>query len=238
MLEPTAFFEPYRAVLHVLQNFPYETFPIMNYILGWEKEKLPPLYLVKQPMCFLRDAKGTPSTMRNLEYEERNREKFSSLPVALTQDLDISQQEALDEALTSRLALIQGPPGTGKTFLALRILRSLLSKRDFWQGAKVDNWNDTRTPIVVICYTVRYLINSFIKIVNLFIDLQNHALDQFLEGVLAFTDQIIRIGGQSKSTLLENLTMYQCKERALRKKQTGTYTESSYVHYFYQMTQV
>ena len=83
------------------------------------------------------------------------------------------------------------------------------------------------------------IFNQFIhKIVNLFIDLQNHALDPFLEGVLAFTDQIIRIGGQSKSTLLENLTMYQCKERALRKKQTGTYTESSYFHYFYQMNQV
>ena len=187
MLEPTAFFEPYRAVLQVLQDLTCETFPIMNYIVGWEKEKLPPLYLVKTTS---RNAKGTSSTIRNLEYGERNREDFASLPDALTQDLDNSQQEALHEALTSRVALVQGPPGTGKTFLALRILRSLLNIQEFWQGQNGDTeelleelrrtyecnwnsknevfwnkygqiWNDTRTPIVVICFTVRYSIKSY-----------------------------------------------------------------------------
>lgn len=41
------------------------------------------------------------------------------------------------------------------------------------------------TPILVICYT-------------------NHALDQFLEGILPVTDRILRVGGQSKNENLKN----------------------------------
>ena len=191
MLESTVFFEPYRAVLQVLQNFSYDTFPMMEYFLGWEKEKLAPLYLAKSPMYSLRDAKGTPSTVRNLM-------EFASWPSSETLGLDKKQHEALHSALTSRVALVQGPPGTGKTFLALRILRSLLDNKHLWQGDNSDNqellkefertygtnwhlrnkffwnnygenWKDTRTPVVVICFTVRCLIQSFIGIVH-FID--------------------------------------------------------------------
>ena len=59
-----------------------------------------------------------------------------------------------------------------------------------------------------------------------------------MEGVLQFTDEIIRIGGQSQSTLLEDLTMYQCKKRAIREHTVGLYTESNFFHYFYRMEQV
>jgi superfamily I DNA and/or RNA helicase len=38
-------------------------------------------------------------------------------------DLNLSQNEALNAAITRRLTLIQGPPGTGKTHTAVRILR-------------------------------------------------------------------------------------------------------------------
>ena len=260
MLESTVFFEPYRAVLQVLKNFSQETFPMMDYFLGLEKEKLPPLYLAKSPMYSLRDAKGTPSAVRNLM-------EFTSWPNSEALGLDKRQHEALYAALTSRVALVQGPPGTGKTFLALRILRSLLDNKHLWQGKNGhtqelliklhctygDNWHlknkffwnkygeywrDMRTPVVVICFTVSYLIQSFIWIVHLFIDLQNHALDQFLEGMLKYTNQIIRIGGQSKSTHLEKLNMNQIKFRAMTEHNNGPYTESSYFHYFYRMKQV
>ncbi|CAG0913264.1 unnamed protein product [Notodromas monacha] len=43
-------------------------------------------------------------------------------------------------------------------------------------------------PILVVCFT-------------------NHALDQFLEGISAFTKKILRIGGRSKSILLEPFTV-------------------------------
>jgi hypothetical protein len=51
-------------------------------------------------------------------------------------------------------------------------------------------WNAHRQPILVMCYT-------------------NHALDQFLEGILQYTTRIIRVGGQSKC---EKLNSYNLKE--------------------------
>lgn len=42
--------------------------------------------------------------------------------------------------------------------------------------------------MLVICYT-------------------NHALDQFLEGILSITDNIVRLGSQSKSAVLEKYTL-------------------------------
>lgn len=45
-------------------------------------------------------------------------------------------------------------------------------------------------PILVICYT-------------------NHALDQFLEGIMTFEENIVRIGGRSKSEKM--------KEKNIRK---------------------
>lgn len=180
MLESSVFFEPYRAVLQVLQNFTYDTFPMMEYFLGWEKEKFPPLFLEKSPTYALRNVKDdTPSKIMNLM-------EFASWPSAEELGLDKRQHEALHAALTSRVALIQGPPGTGKTFLALRILRSLLDNKNLWQGKTGDtqellmklhctygdnwhvknkifwkkyggSWRDTRAPVVVICFTVQVI---------------------------------------------------------------------------------
>ena len=176
MLESKVFFEPYRSVLKVLQNFSYETFPIKEYILGWENKKLPPLYLVKSPIYLLRDGEGRLPSVRNVM-------EIASWPSSGTLGPDNRQYEAMHSALTSRVALIQGPPGTGKTFLALRILRSLLDNKQLWQGKTGDNrelinelhrtyganwhaknksfwkkygehWCDTRTPVVVICFSV------------------------------------------------------------------------------------
>ena len=69
---------------------------------------------------------------------------------------------AFKMALTKRLAVIQGPPGTGKTYVGWKIARVLLQTPSLWEDAK------ERTPILMVSYT-------------------NHALDQFLEGVLSTT---------------------------------------------------
>ena len=91
--------------------------------------------------------------------------------------LDDSQQRALKAALTQRVALIQGPPGTGKTFLGKKITRLLLNN----SGA-ID------VPILVVCYT-------------------NHALDQFLEGMLSFTRLIVRMGSRSNNEEIMKLNI-------------------------------
>ncbi|KAI5646618.1 AAA domain-containing protein [Phthorimaea operculella] len=87
--------------------------------------------------------------------------------------LDKSQMEAYSFALSREFAVIQGPPGTGKTFIGVKIASTLLK-----------NLSLEGTPILIICYT-------------------NHALDQFLEGILPVTNNIVRLGSQSKSSALE-----------------------------------
>jgi hypothetical protein len=105
--------------------------------------------------------------------------------------LDISQYNAFRSALTKEFVVVQGPPGTGKTFLGLKIATVLL------QNAPV--WNASRRPILVVCYT-------------------NHALDQFLEGLVPATDRIVRIGGQSKSIVLEGFNL---KEKRRKQETRG-----------------
>lgn len=93
--------------------------------------------------------------------------------------LNHSQYMAFKTALTSEFSIIQGPPGTGKTFLGLKIVKTLIQNSEEWYD---------RTPILIVCYT-------------------NHALDQFLEGLITTTKQIIRVGGQSKNEQLERFNI-------------------------------
>lgn len=86
-------------------------------------------------------------------------------------NLNESQQIAFKAALTQEFVIIQGPPGTGKTYLGLKVAQCLIRNSKAWYRS---------SPLLVICFT-------------------NHALDQFLEGLTPVTDDIIRVGGQSKN---------------------------------------
>ncbi|ESZ93857.1 hypothetical protein SBOR_5754 [Sclerotinia borealis F-4128] len=89
-------------------------------------------------------------------------------------ELDRGQSEALLSALLREFCHIQGPPGTGKSFLGVRLVKVLLACKTARLG-----------PIIIVCYT-------------------NHALDQFLEHLVqSGIEKVIRIGGQSKSVILE-----------------------------------
>lgn len=90
--------------------------------------------------------------------------------------LDSAQYIAFKAALTEEFTVIQGPPGTGKTFIGLMITRSII------ENLYVKNI--LKNPILVVCYT-------------------NHALDQFLEGLIKVTNNIARIGGGCKSDILK-----------------------------------
>ncbi|KAL9647259.1 hypothetical protein ABK040_012611 [Willaertia magna] len=106
--------------------------------------------------------------------------------------LDSSQNKSVHHALTNEIAIIQGPPGTGKTFTGLAIVKILL------EYAKNIN-----RPIVCITYT-------------------NHALDQFLEGLIDSVPDFVRIGGRSRS---ENQTLKDRNIRDLRYKDMYTTKE-------------
>lgn len=81
--------------------------------------------------------------------------------------LNSVQFEAYKTALTKELAIIQGPPGTGKTYVGLRIVEGFLKNK------RLRNYMDG--PILIVCYT-------------------NHALDQFVQGVLRYTQNVCRLG--------------------------------------------
>ncbi|KAF9429334.1 NFX1-type zinc finger-containing protein 1 [Entomortierella beljakovae] len=92
--------------------------------------------------------------------------------------------EAMDRMLNKDFAIVQGPPGTGKTFLGLLATNLLL-----------ENCRTKATgPIIVVCQT-------------------NHALDQFLEGVMKFEDRVIRLGSRSKSQVVAEKTLYNIKQK-------------------------
>ena len=94
------------------------------------------------------------------------------------------QMEAVQTALSKELAIIQGPPGTGKTYVGLKVAKVLLENREVWTDPQVGS-----RPILVVCYT-------------------NHALDQFLEGILDFClDGIVRVGSRCKTPRLEEFNL-------------------------------
>ena len=93
--------------------------------------------------------------------------------------LDPSQQAALVHGLTHRLAIIQGPPGCGKTFVGIRLVQLLLSM-------------EPRPPLPILVLTYK-----------------NHALDEFLKGLLAFLsmEDMVRIGGRSQVRELDSCNL-------------------------------
>ena len=87
--------------------------------------------------------------------------------------LDEGQCEALVAALSRKFTLIQGPSGTGKSHVGVQLVRVLLANKT----------KASLGPIIVVCCT-------------------NHALDQFLEHLLAAgVEDIIRIGSNSSSKI-------------------------------------
>jgi hypothetical protein len=124
--------------------------------------------------------------------------------------LDETQIDAFALALTREVALIQGPPGTGKTYVGVQIVRALLANS---QGIATERWiagergvvdaeeleRPSLEPILCVCYT-------------------NHALDQFLEHLVATgvvpLDRVVRVGGRSRSEMLAARTLHSLRRRS------------------------
>ncbi|KAI8977492.1 RNA helicase [Mycotypha africana] len=126
------------------------------------------------------------------------RSQYERWPVDITQEwpfynigMDRTQMDALKTILSHNLSIVQGPPGTGKTFVGTYAMRVLLN-----------NFDGSIGPIICICQT-------------------NHALDQFLEHILSHCDEIVRVGGRSKSELLKEHTMYELKKTHERPRGIG-----------------
>ena len=94
-------------------------------------------------------------------------------------NMDTSQFDAFAHAMRTDLTIIQGPPGTGKTYIGLEIVKCLFANEQLW------NPRGEHRPMLIVCYT-------------------NHALDQFLEGIVKFVGSgIVRVGGRCANSDLE-----------------------------------
>ncbi|XP_064481865.1 NFX1-type zinc finger-containing protein 1-like isoform X3 [Ornithodoros turicata] len=170
VLESIAYFEGYRHVFQALQNT--HALPLEKYIVGAESVVFHPSYVNNSTTfditCLLEAPGGTRRKVTLLDRD--------SWPKAEELQLDSSQLEALQYALTHEQGVIQGPPGTGKTYMGLKIVQTLLENDAVW--------GDGQGPILVVCCT-------------------NRALDQFLEAVLQFTKLVTRMGGGCKNNALK-----------------------------------
>jgi len=169
----TIYFEAYRHVLNALQHTRPSSVPFQHALLSVHPEPHAPGFVT--PECDIWHFHNVFASCVKPDCQASFPSSFSILqewPAALgeTLNLDKSQLDAMQHALTHELALIQGPPGTGKTFVGLKVVQALLE----------NTVHTRRSPILVVCYT-------------------NHALDQFLEGIFNFCGRIARIGSRSKS---------------------------------------
>ena len=183
VFESVIYFEAYRPVIQALYSLRQVPFQDQLVYLkndlkfrSWQDLKIRKLLKVSGNNN--RKTTLDPSeVLKNLSLQGDNEKNQNYYQV---QDLNIhelkvnaSQLDALKIGLENKIALIQGPPGTGKSYIGILLAQILCSNLP------------KNSPLVVVCYT-------------------NHALDTFLEGCLTnFTSKIVRIGGRSKSNILE-----------------------------------
>ncbi|CAL8380634.1 unnamed protein product [Boreogadus saida] len=172
MVETSAYFEAYRHVLEGLQEVQGDELPFQRYIVECSPDVQPPRYLRENDVYNLEQVVDP---KKNQKIKPFHCLRPADWPAKETLDLDESQMEAFQLALTQELAIIQGPPGTGKTHVGLKIAKALLTNQELWSA------DQEAAPMLVVCYT-------------------NHALDQFLEGIHTFLRKgIVRVGGRSNS---------------------------------------
>ncbi|CAG5118744.1 unnamed protein product [Candidula unifasciata] len=203
MVESPTYFEAYKYVLLGLQNFTENNFPFWRYIGQCNPQIDSPEYLHNGNSTFdLRPLVDSDFAIKDNQDDEPQFSDASkaaravdvldpnSWPHPNKFSLDNSQFLALQSALTKEFSIIQGPPGTGKTFIGLLVMKALLHNKHIWLG------DGERSPILLVCYT-------------------NHALDQFLEGILNFYQgSLVRVGSRSKSERLEEFNLRGMRNRA------------------------
>lgn len=231
MAESNAYFEAYRHNLLALQQFKSHEFPLKDYIINVSTDIKFLTHLNRNTIYDLSDlalsldkidSEKMLSIMKSLSSGDYYNKSLTFLDKIKSQSKDIrqtrlqnvfimndqlwpkssylgvddSQFEAIKAALTKQLVVIQGPPGTGKTYVGLRIVQILLRNKHLW------NTRQSSSPILVVCYT-------------------NHALDQFLEGMVPFCrikNGIVRIGGRCKSEILDRYTLSNLKRQMKEKR--------------------
>ncbi|XP_069160407.1 NFX1-type zinc finger-containing protein 1-like isoform X2 [Procambarus clarkii] len=206
MAESRSYFVAYKHVLSALQDITEDSFPLESYIVHVQPYMEHPSYLSQHSVYDLRVLRRANMMKESEAYSKlfqttkkivlnhdddlprlqavRVMDELQHWPTEDDLGLDDSQRRALHSALVRKLAIIQGPPGTGKTFVGLKITQVLLHNSQEWKN------ENQPSPILVVCFT-------------------NHALDQFLEGMSQYTDNIVRVGSRTKSEIIARFQINQ-----------------------------
>ena len=208
MAESIAYYEASSHVLRSLQLAEPSSMPFTKHLLKNNSTKAdPPKYL---SICPTEAISYDVSLIIKKEFIKNPKcaREYSSIKILCHEwpsledtDLDASQLRAMKMALTQEVVVIQGPPGTGKTFIGLKIVQALLKNKNYWSPDVAPRVARKREkilpsasggPILIMCFT-------------------NHALDQFLEGILDLheekTPNIVRVGGRSRSEKLQQYNL-------------------------------
>ena len=180
MAESPSYFEAYCHVLEALKEMRGETLPFLDYIVSATAIAQPPKYIRETFDTAQYNLSGC-ITEKGVRCTTtlRNIETWEGKGV-----MNKSQLAAVKKALSREFVIIQGPPGTGKTFVALRITHALLSNQKLWNAERLRRCN-----ILLVCYT-------------------NHALDQFVEGLLKLNHtSIVRVGSRCMNREVEKYNL-------------------------------
>ncbi|KAG0367590.1 hypothetical protein BGZ54_003635, partial [Gamsiella multidivaricata] len=185
------YFEAYQHILKCLQDIDPSTLPFQPQLVGLEPELEQPAYSRRIASLWDRDflemsVQEFPSIVKGQEphFRDNPKDREQTKPRPAPEPVQPNVLDAVQRMLTQELAVVQGPPGTGKTFLGLLTTHILLEQcRTAATG-----------PMIIVCQT-------------------NHALDQFLEGIMKFEDRIIRLGSRSKSAIVSERTLYNVRKR-------------------------
>ncbi|XP_042642156.1 NFX1-type zinc finger-containing protein 1-like [Tyto alba] len=191
MVESPAFFEAYRHVLEGLQELSPAAVPFSRYLVHCKPSVRRPAHLGADRLFSLAPLLPAGAGKREepaVDLSAVSLEDEEIWSPKTFPHLDESQLAAIRLALSREFALIQGPPGTGKTFIGLKIAELLLRNQD--REAAGD-----QSPLLVVCYT-------------------NHALDQFMEGILQFQpSKVVRIGGKCQSEKVKGCSLQLLRQR-------------------------
>jgi len=215
------FYLSYEAVLKKIQSHSATTIPFLNALVRSNDcngvALTLPEYMsnLKKPFSIDLQSIKTGASVNNqskIPIVDFNQLRDTMLEMSSATVLDPSQIEAFAATFSRQIALIQGPPGTGKTYVGTQVVKAMLknsSKRERSDLIWIQTGNRivpppscedglALTPLICVCYT-------------------NHALDQFLEGLVnegVSVDSIVRIGGRSKSQLLVDQSLHELSQRS------------------------
>ena len=201
IVESNSYFGATSPILQSVQRAEVETMPFTKQLIEGECNFVPPPPYLKQKTVAV---KYNLSCLHGPVKKRENKPplmidvlKKESWEAAKDSELDSSQLNAIQTALTQEIAVIQGPPGTGKTYIGLKIVEGLLENRPIWDPRR-------SSPILVMCYT-------------------NHALDQFLEGIIDTKCcgrklEVIRVGGRCKNEKVDAKNLTKIRRMAPRRR--------------------